>query len=179
MVERISQGGSLACSYQVMGSLCQDGSRVHTVLPGSYMKPPTTGHPGQQHPLHKWNPGWVCEHCAGVAALIFCPDMALAPRDCCSKKNIMQKTESPDHQSAALVQPCLLRPKPWHAEAQSTAHLPSAVPSQHGFLPGRSSSLGLYSFSARVQNYDAAALESCLTSPTNSLQQGSRGFWHL
>lgn len=34
-------------------------------------------------------------------------------------------------------------------------------------------------FDARVQNYDAAALESCPTSPTSHLQQGSGCFWHL
>lgn len=150
------------------GVLCQGGSRVHGIPPGSYMKSPSTG---------------VCERCAEATALTPCPETALGPTGASLTpkplrsipKALVQMTTSLWHRYSHA---CSGR-SPGTQRHKARPVSPLLLPLNTYLCLGEAACWVCSAFDARVQNYDAAALESCLTSPTSCLQQGSGGFWHL
>lgn len=125
---------------------------------------------------HRCNLRWVCAYSAMAPTLLLCPEMdfgplgvALTPKP--STKALVQIS----HRSVCGTRSAV----PWHTVAQSVAHLPLLSPLNTCVCLGERACWVCSAFDARVQNYDAAALESCPTSPTSCLQQGSGCFWHL
>ena len=127
------------------GVLCQDSSRIRRVPPSG--RSPSTGLPQPTAPatpvqLHVglWTP------CRSCHPHLLSRNVPRPHGSVTHSKAVTQQSHSPGAQPVAWAQPRLPRLKPRHTAAQSTAHLPSAVPSPWVFTPGSSSWLGWFSF---------------------------------
>lgn len=81
VVEGVSQGGPLSLSWhQVLGSFCQEASRVCMIPLDSSTESLSPGLPlDNSTQPHSCNLRWVCEHSAVATTLPSCPEMAFGP----------------------------------------------------------------------------------------------------